>query len=152
MVVTNRFHCIIFKTIQSKTKSNAYSMGIHEFQGNSLRPDDVHMRQWASHHWVMRCIVACSVPIHYLNQRWRIFNWTLSNTIHWNHGLWCEFRVSCKNENFWNAILKISAILFKSIMMRDILTNLVGLLAIVVPTTSMDATARRTNPDIFSQV
>ena len=35
-------------------------------------------------HWFRQRLVAYSVPSHYLNQCWKIVNWTLRNKIQWN--------------------------------------------------------------------
>ena len=39
---------------------------------------------YANHHWFRQWFVACSVPIHYLNQCWNSVNWASGNKYHRN--------------------------------------------------------------------
>ena len=36
-------------------------------------------------HWFGWWLLACSAPIHYLNQSWLTINWTLRNKLQWNY-------------------------------------------------------------------
>ena len=50
---------------------------------NSLRAGDTYLRQCLRHHWLKSWFV-CSVPSHFLNQRWFILNCTHGNNLPWN--------------------------------------------------------------------
>ena len=51
---------------------------------NSSPPSVAYMRQIIGQHWFKEWLVAYSAPSHYLNQCWRIVNWTLGDKRQWN--------------------------------------------------------------------
>ena len=51
---------------------------------NSLRPVTPYAIVKICHHWCRQLLVTCPPPSHYMNQRWFIVDWTLSNELHWN--------------------------------------------------------------------
>ena len=65
------------------------------------------------HDWFKQCLVACSVPSHYLNQRWRTVVWTLADKLLWN-----------LNENrsiSW--ILKVSSTKWQPFLFLNVFTH-----------------------------
>ena len=76
---------------------------------NSLRPSDAYMRRWQNHNWFRLWLVAWPAPSHYLNQWWKIVDWTLRNKLPWNFNR--NSNIFIQENAFENVVCKMASIL-----------------------------------------
>ena len=67
-------------------------------------------------HWFSKCIVAYSVPSHYLNLCWVIANWTLRNKVQWSF----YQKVFIHKNAFENTACETAAVLYRRRWVNDI--------------------------------
>ena len=60
------------------------------------------------HHWFRQWLVVCLAPSHYLDQCWKIFNWTFRNKLQWNFNR--NSNIFIQEVAFENVVCKIASI------------------------------------------
>ena len=84
---------------------------------NSMRPSDAYMRQSTNQNWFRQWFVAWPAPSHYLNQCWKIANWTLGNKLQWyfNH----NWNILIQENALENVVCEIESILSRPQRVKD---------------------------------
>ena len=74
-------------------------------------------------HWFRYWLVACSAPTHYLNQCWRVVNWTLGNKLQWNSNRNCNIVI--QENTFENVVCEMAAIMSRGRWVKGTCTDLI---------------------------
>ena len=73
------------------------------------------------HHWFRKRLVACSTPSHYLNQCWRIFNWTPRYKIQWHFSR--NSNIFIQENAFEKVVCEMVAIFSQALMCLNTLST-----------------------------